>query len=122
MWMRWQSRMREIADDDGQSSWLRTAVLAVILLNLADLVFTMWWVQTGVAIEANVLLTGLVERNFVVFALAKMMLVSLGVLLLWRQRRRPLATFGIGVSFVAYNGLFVYHLGIAALAFDGALA
>src|SRR5688572_22094320 len=104
MWMRWQSRMREIADDDGTPSWLRTAVLAVLVLNLADLVFTMWWVQTGVATEANVLLTGLVERNFVVFALAKMMLVSLGVLLLWRQRRRPLATFGIGVSFVAYNG------------------
>ncbi|HET6586106.1 MAG TPA: DUF5658 family protein [Nannocystaceae bacterium] len=122
MWLRWQSRMREIADDDGRSSWLRNAVLAVLLLNLADLIFTMWWVQTGVATEANVLLTGLVERNFVVFALAKTMLVSLGVLLLWRQRRRPLATFGIGVSFVAYNGLFLYHLGIAALAFDGMLA
>ena len=122
MWLRWQSRMREIADDDGRSSWLRTAVLAVLLLNLADLVFTMLWVQTGVATEANVLLTGLVERNFVTFALTKMMLVSLGVLLLWRQRRRPLATFGIGLSFVAYNGLFVYHLGIAALALDGVLA
>lgn len=95
---------------------------AVLLLNLADAMFTLWWVHTGVATEANALLSDLVERNAIGFAIVKTGLVSLGLLLLWRQRHRRLAAFGIGVSFVAYNGLFVYHLGIAALAAERALA
>ena len=94
----------------------------MLLLNLADAVFTLWWVHTGVATEANALLSDLVEFNAVGFAVVKTALVSLGLLLLWRQRHRPLAAFGIGVSFVAYNGLFVYHLGVAAIAFEHAMA
>ena len=122
MWMRMRANLREIADDHGAGGWLRVAVIAVLLLNLADAVFTLFWVHTGIATEANVLLSDLVERKAVMFALVKMALVSFGVLLLWRHRQRPLATFGIALVCIAYNGLFAYHLGIAALAFRGALA
>lgn len=122
MWPRMRSCLREIGDDDRSSGWLWTAVVAVVVLNLADAVFTMWWVHAGIATEANVLLADLVERNAVLFALAKSTLVSLGLLLLWRQRARPLATFGIAFVFVAYNGLVLYHLGIAALTVERALA
>jgi hypothetical protein len=122
MWTRLRTGMREIADDHGKGGWLRIAVIAVLLLNLADAVFTLLWVHTGIAIEANALLSDLVERKAVTFALVKMALVSFGVLLLWRHRERPLATFGIGLTCFAYHGLFAYHLGIAALAFRGELA
>lgn len=122
MWMRLRTGMREIADDHGTGGWLRIAVIAVLLLNLADAVFTLVWVHTGIAVEANALLSDLVERRAVVFALVKMALVSFGVLLLWRFRERRLAAFGIGLTCVAYNGLFAYHLGIATLAMSGALA
>jgi hypothetical protein len=121
MWIRLRHRMREIGDDHGAGGWLRFAVVAVLLLNLADAVFTLFWVHMGVATEANVLLTDLVERRAVMFAIVKMALVSFGVLLLWRHRQRPLAAFGIALSFVTYNGLFAYHLGIAALAFERAI-
>jgi len=114
--------LTEIGDDGERGGWLWTAVTAVLVLNLGDAIFTMFWVHAGVATEANVLLADLVERNAIGFAGAKCMLVSLGLLLLWRQRRRRLAAFGIGLVAVAYSGLLIYHLGIAMLAVEHGLA
>lgn len=114
MWACTRVWLDRVSDDRASRGWLWHAVVAVVLLNLADAVFTLWWVHTGVATEANLLLQDLVVRNAVGFAAAKFSLVSLGLLLLWRERRRPLATFGIAMSFTAYNALMLYHLGIAA--------
>lgn len=122
MWLRVRHRLREIGDDEHPAGWLWIAVVAVVVLNLADAMFTMWWVHAGIATEANVLLADLVEKDAVLFTLAKSGLVSLGLLLLWRQRARPLAAFGIALVFVAYNGLVLYHLGIAAVTVERALA
>ncbi len=122
MWQRVRAKMTEIGDDGQRGGWLWTAVTAVLLLNLGDAIFTMVWVHSGVATEANVLLADLVERNAVGFAAAKCMLVSLGLLLLWRQRRRRLAAFGIGLVCVAYSCLLIYHVGIAMLAVEQQLA
>jgi hypothetical protein len=115
-------RLAELADDEARGGWLRTAVTAVLLLNLLDAIFTLVWVHAGVATEANLLLQDLVERNAIAFALIKSSLVSLGLLLLWRQRARRLASFGIALAFVTYNGLLLYHLGIAFLAVEHAFA
>jgi len=122
MWERVRGALRILGDDDGEADWLWFAVVTVVVLNLADAAFTLWWVHNGIATEANALLADLVESNAIGFALAKSSLVSLGLLLLWRQRRRPLASFGIVLVFVAYNGLVAYHLGIAALTVERALA
>jgi hypothetical protein len=94
---------------------LRVVVVALVILNLLDAVFTLTWVQLGVATEANVLLEGVLDGSAVAFMLVKLGLVSLGVELLWRQRRRPLAVVGLVLCFATYNALLVYHLGIAAL-------
>jgi Domain of unknown function (DUF5658) len=122
MWTRVRARLRDIGDDHQQVGWLWTAVTAVLVLNLGDAIFTMWWVHAGVATEANVLLADLVEGNAVGFALSKSLLVSLGLLLLWRQRRRRLAAFGIGLVCVAYSALLLYHLGIAMVTSELKLA
>lgn len=122
MWACTRVWLDRVSDDRASRGWLWHAVVAVVLLNLADAVFTLWWVHTGVATEANLLLQDLVVRNAVGFAAAKFSLVSLGLLLLWRERRRPLATFGIAMSFTAYNALMLYHLGIAAWTVEQGLA
>ena len=96
--------------------WLRTIVVAVIVLNLFDAVLTLLWVQLGVATEANVLLEGVLSRSAVLFMVVKMALVSLGVGLLWRQRARPLAIFGIALVFCAYATLAVHHVRVAVAA------
>jgi hypothetical protein len=94
---------------------LRWLVFALVILNLLDAVFTLTWVQLGVATEANVLLSHVLDASAVAFMLVKLGLVSLGVELLWRHRRRRLAVVGLVICFVVYNALLLYHLQIAAL-------
>lgn len=94
-------------------SALRLVVVALLLLNLLDAVFTLVWVEAGIAKEANLLLEGILSQSAMGFMLVKLTLVSLGVLLLWRHREHKLAVAGLAVACFAYNSLLVYHLGIA---------
>jgi hypothetical protein len=89
---------------------LELVVRATLLLNAADALFTMWWISTHQAVEANPLLADLAHGHPVGFVLVKTSLVSLGTLLLWRLRARPLAVISIFAAFLAYYFLLVYHL------------
>ena len=97
---------------------LRLVVVALLVLNLLDAVFTLVWVEAGIAEEANLLLEGILSQSAIGFMTVKMALVSLGVLLLWRHRDRRLAVAGLVVACVAYHSLLVYHLGIAVATFE----
>jgi len=99
-------------------SALRLVVVALLLLNLLDAVFTLVWIEAGIAEEANLLLEGILSRSAVGFMLVKMALVSLGVALLWRHRDRRLAVAGLSTACLAYNTLLIYHLGIAVAAVE----
>lgn len=93
-----------------QYRWLLSILKAVLLLNLLDAIFTLWWVGTGVAVEANALLRDLVVYHPVRFVLAKLGLVSLGSLLLWRLRQHPLAVIAIFGAFLVYYLVVLHHL------------
>jgi hypothetical protein len=95
--------------------WLHGIVAVVLVLNLVDAILTLFWVGTGFATEANPLLSELVMRHPVGFAVVKLGLVSLGSLLLWRLRRRPLAVIGIFGGFLAYYLLLLHHLSFLSL-------
>jgi len=90
--------------------WLEWVVRAILVLNLLDAVFTMFWISSAQAVEANPLLADLAHRHPLAFVAVKLTLVSLGTLLLWRHRRRPSAVVGIFAAFLAYYFLLVYHL------------
>jgi hypothetical protein len=96
--------------------WL---VQGLLVLNLLDGVLTLIWVRTGIAVEANPLLADLVQANGMAFMAVKLAFVSACVLVLWRLRTRKLAVAGLVLSFGVYSTLFLYHLGIAALAVQG---
>jgi hypothetical protein len=100
-------------------SW---ALAMVLVLNLLDAVATLMWIEMGVAAEANVLLVDLVDRGAMPFMLVKLTLVSLGVLLLWRQRSRWLARAGAVTVAVVYVGLLAVHVHVARVAVAHALA
>jgi hypothetical protein len=72
----------------------------VLVINLIDAVLTLFWVGAGFAEEANPLLADLVKEHPVGFAVAKLGLVGLSSLLMWRLRHRPLAVVGIFCTFV----------------------
>jgi hypothetical protein len=82
----------------------------IIVLNILDALFTLFWVGAGFAEEANVFLRDLVNHRPIVFVLVKAALVSLGSLLLWWRRRHPLAVVGLFTVFLAYYFILLYHL------------
>ncbi len=90
--------------------WLEGILKSVVVLNLLDALFTLAWVRTGQAEEANALLRDLVNDQALAFIMAKLGLVSLGAIFLWRIRRRPLAVVAIFASFLVYYLVFLYHL------------
>jgi hypothetical protein len=95
--------------------WLLGIVKVVLVLNLFDAIFTLIWVYAGLAREANPLLAEVILEHPVLFAAAKIGVVTLASLFLWRLRNRPLAVVGIFLAFLVYYGLFLYHVGYLSL-------
>ena len=104
-------RPRLVVGTPRQFRWLHGIVVCVLVLNLLDAVFTLVWVGSGLAEEANPLLAEVVRASPVGFMLAKLGLVSFGSWVLWRQRRRPSAVVAIFAAFLVYYLLLLYHLG-----------
>ena len=93
-----------------QFKWLKGVVAAVIILNVIDGILTMVWVFSDQAVEANPLMSHLIEANSVLFISVKMALVFLGTFLLWRFRKRALAVVAIFMSFLIHYFILLYHL------------
>ena len=87
----------------------------VLVLNLFDAVFTLFWIQAGHAREANPFLRDVLDASPVAFVGIKLGLVGLGSSLLWRHRDRPLAVVAIFLIFLVYYILLLWHLGFLAL-------
>jgi hypothetical protein len=77
--------------------------------------FTLWWVSSGLATEANPFLEQIVTEHGFLFVVSKISIVILGTTLLWRYRTRPLAVLGIFAAFLVYYEVFLIHLSFASL-------
>lgn len=97
-----------------QFRWLQGIVKAVLILNLLDALFTLVWVRSGLAREANPLIDQLASENAVGFVLVKLGLVGLGSWLLWHRRQRPVAVVAIVMAFLVYYLVLLYHLQYAS--------
>ena len=98
-----------------QFGWLDGIVKTVLVLNLLDAIFPLVWVRASLAREANVLMRDLVNEHAVLFVVAKLSLVSLGSLILWKRRTHPGAVVAIFVIFLAYYFVLLYHLQYSSL-------
>jgi hypothetical protein len=105
-----------------QVSWLTGVVIAVLVLNVLDALFTLVWVRAGLAVEANSLMRNLIENNAFLFIATKLGLVALGSLLLWRRRTNPIAVVAIFGVFLAYYFVLLYHLQYSSLLIRNTLA
>jgi len=85
----------------------------VVVLNLLDAMFTLAYTRGGIAVEGNPLMEQALAVSPLVFMLAKLAIVSLGVLLLWRQRERLSARIGLFATSATYVLLIGYHLSAA---------
>jgi len=89
-----------------------TALALVWLLNYADAIFTIAWVQMGVAEEANPLMAEVIDRP-ALFLLTKLSMVTLGCILLWRFRAAPLSRYMVVLALICYTIILVIHTNIA---------
>jgi len=89
---------------------LRVFVIAIIVLNIFDAIFTLFWVNAGMAREANVLLRHLVHNYPVLFVIVKFTLVLAGTYILWKYRDNKYAVFGMFGVFLIYYALLLHHL------------
>ena len=94
-----------------QFRWLRLIVMLIIFLNVLDATFTLYWINTGLAKEANILLRNLVENHPVLFVIIKFTLVLAGTYILWRNRYNKYAASGLFLAFLVYYALLLYHIG-----------
>jgi len=92
------------------SEELKLIILSIVVLNVVDGIMTICSVFTGRAVEANPLMAFLIDCHPVLFMTCKQMLVALGVVLLWRLRRRKLAVFSIFGAFLIYYVNLLHQL------------
>lgn len=95
--------------------WLHGVVKAMIVFNLLDAVFTLFWVRAGLAREANAVMRMLVNEHAVLFVVAKLTLFSLSSLLLWRLREHASAVIFLFIAFVFYYLVLLHHLTFSSL-------
>ena len=95
---------------DEHFQWLYGIAKWVLVLNLLDGVFTIMWVEHFGASEMNILMADLVHSSAVLFMLAKLTLVSLGTLFLWRNRNNSLAVICLFFAFFSYYLVLLFHL------------
>ncbi len=94
---------------DATGRAVRWAAFLVIVLNMLDAVWTLAFIRAGVASEGNPLMDQALSHGPLLFMLAKLSLVSLSVLLLWRLRHRRAATVGLFSAAMTYVVICGYH-------------
>jgi hypothetical protein len=89
--------------------WIQLALGATLVFNLLDLLATIAYVDTGLAVEANPVMAVALCLGYAPFALCKLSLVSAGVMVLWKHRARLLARVGSITVCAAYSCVIAYH-------------
>jgi len=90
--------------------WQKGLLGVTLVFNFFDLLLTLIVVYSGAAIEANPLMARLLEAGPLAFALTKLTMVSLGVWILWQERKRWISLLGTVGVFGVYTLLMFYHL------------
>jgi hypothetical protein len=85
------------------------AAIGIVLLNLIDGALTLFWVNSGVASEANPLMAEVVQSPLT-FMATKLALVSLGMFLLFRIKRPRVTALAVTGCLAAYTWVFLQHL------------
>jgi len=86
---------------------------ALLVLNLFDAFLTLLWVSVGLATEANPVMAEAIGHGPAAFLLSKITLVSLAVLLLWRNRDALTARLALIPVALLYAFVGGGHIGFA---------
>ena len=93
----------------GRFFYVARLISFLIVLNVFDGLFTIFWCHTERAIEANPLMCLTLNIHPVLFMTVKITLVYLGVAVLLRYWRRPFVKVSLALSVWAYGIVLVHH-------------
>ena len=88
---------------------LFAAAAALLVLNLADGVFTLTFLQLGIAQEANPLMRLAYESSPLGFMLLKLSIVHGGIGLLWLHRSSSAGRLALHAGVLLYAAIVAYH-------------
>lgn len=86
---------------------------ALVVLNLADALFTLGWVESGLATEANPVMAGALNLGPGLFILSKVALVGFAAILLYRNRGLAAARMALVPLALLYAFVGGGHVGFA---------
>lgn len=89
--------------------WFARVLGTVVILNVLDGIFTLFWVLSGKAVETNPIMDLLLGIHPVLFISLKLALVNLGCILLLRFYTKSFALMSSLVAFGVYGAILVYH-------------
>ena len=92
------------------SFYLSPASVALLMLNLFDGLFTLFFLQLAVAEELNPLMRAAYEHSPMAFMGSKMVVVNAGLLLLCLHRKMKASRFAIRAGAAVYACINLYHL------------
>ena len=84
-------------------------VYCIFLLSVLDALFTLAWIKTGLAVEANPILIIFLDMGDSVFLSVKILLTLFGCIILHMHRKSRLGSLMIASMTIAYTGLAIYH-------------
>ena len=93
---------------------LRGKLTALLLLNLADALFTLSFLQLQVAEEANPIMRAAYAGSPALFLGVKLLLVHSGAMLLWIHRGTAAARTALAAGVGLYAAIVIYHCSFAA--------
>lgn len=99
----------EPAESVVESPGLISSCVALLILNLLDGVFTLAFLQAGVAEEANPLMRFAYEQSPLAFMGVKLALVNVGAAMLWLNRGTLAARAALGAGVLMYAAIVAYH-------------
>ncbi|HVE82964.1 MAG TPA: DUF5658 family protein [Myxococcales bacterium] len=109
-----------VAQPGERESSLRAQLLALLVLNLLDALFTMTFLHMRVAEEANPLMRAAYAGSPLLFLVLKLFLVHTGATLLWVNRAAAAARVALASGVGLYAAIVVYHCSFAARLAAGA--
>ena len=95
----------------GDADWLTAALL---VFNLADALFTSFYLHLGVAEEVNPIMRLAWRSSPIAFMVVKLLVVQIGAFILWLNRDSRPAVLAIKIGTGLYFAICAWHLLFAA--------
>ena len=92
-----------------QFVWFSRFLGTLVVMNVLDGAFTLFWILTNRAVEANPLMALAIEIHPAFFMTIKVLLVNAGSVLLLKYCYKTLASISIAIAFCTYWAIMLYH-------------